>query len=404
MSLKMILYISLFLLTFFFPLDKVSIVVGEKIILESAIAEQVDAFIASSKKAYNREEIRSRVVDYLIEQEVLIYLAKKDTSLSVSSDQVDKVVSERLSFFKEQLGSVSALEEYFGVPYLEIKNILTSEAENMILADSFKQNLFSMVSISNSEVEDFYVSYKDSLPLTPFLYSYSCFEKKVSPKDSAQQEAYLLANSVLRKIEKKESSFEDFYSVYQGGDLGLFKRGTFIPEFEKVAFSLKSGDFSSPVLSSLGYHLIRLNERVGEKIDASHILFPIEIKKSDNERVINSLKKLSNANYSLSDIDSIALKNSILHGGVFKKAPEDQIPPSILKSLKNLPLESFSDVFLSSENIYSIVFLKEVYPPEKPDLYEYWGFIETLALEKKFSSFYKKWYNKNKEKVYIKVF
>ena len=120
--------------------------------------------------------------------------------------------------------------------------------------------------------------------------------------------------------------------------------------------------------------------------------------------MINSLKKLSNANYSLSDIDSIALKNSILHGGVFKKAPEDQIPPSILKSLKNLPLESFSDVFLSSENIYSIVFLKEVYPPEKPDLYEYWGFIETLALEKKFSSFYKKWYNKNKEKVYIKVF
>ena len=206
MSLKMILYISFFLLTFFFPLDKVSIIVGEKIILESAIAEQVDAFIASSKKAYNREEIRSRVVDYLVEQEVLIYLAKKDTSLSVSSDQVHKVVSERLSFFKEQLGSVSALEEYFGVPYLEIKNILTSEAENMILADSFKQNLFSMVSISNSEVEDFYVSYKDSLPLTPFLYSYSCFEKKVSPKDSAQQEAYLLANSVLRKIICKKTS------------------------------------------------------------------------------------------------------------------------------------------------------------------------------------------------------
>ena len=147
MSLKMILYISFFLLTFFFPLDKVSIVVGEKIILESSIAEQVDAFIASSKKPYNTEEIRTRVIDYLIEQEVLIYFAKKDTSLSVSSDQVNNVVSERLSFFKEQLGSVGALEEYFGVPYLEIKNILTSEAENMILADSFKQNLFSPVKL-----------------------------------------------------------------------------------------------------------------------------------------------------------------------------------------------------------------------------------------------------------------
>ena len=404
MWLKMILYISFFLFTIFFPLDKVSVVVGDKIILESSIAEQVDAFMGSSKKSYNRQEIRGRVIDYLIEQEVLIYFAKKDTSLSFSNEQVNNIVNERLSFFKEQLGSVGALEEYFGVPYLEIKNILTSEAENIILADSFKQNLFSMVSVSNSEVEDFYMSYKDSLPLTPFLYSYSCFEKKVLPQDSAREEAYSLANSVLKKIERKESSFEDFYSIHQGGDLGLFKRGTFIPEFEKVAFSLKEGTLSPPVLSSLGYHLIRLNKRVGEKIDASHILFPIHIKKSDNERVVNDLKKLAEANYNFINMDSIALKNKILYGGVYKKAPEDQIPPAILKSLKSMSLESFSDVFLSSENLYSVVFLKEVHPPEKPDLYEYWGFVENLALEKKFSNFYENWYDKNKRKVYIKIF
>ena len=399
----MILLISLFSL--FLPLDKIAVVVGEKIILESSVNEQVEAFIASSSDNIDRKEIRERVVDFLIEQEVLIHFAKKDTSLFVSSDQVNSVVSERLLFFKNQLGSVDALEEYFGVAYNDIKNILTSEAENMILADQFKQNLYSLISISNSEVEDFYISYKDSLPLTPFLYSYSCLEKKVSPDSSSLKDAYDLSSSVLGKIKNGEKSFESFYSLYQGGDLGLFRRGTFIPEFEEVAFSLAPGELSLPVLSSLGYHLIRLNSRVGEKIDASHILFPLQIKESDNIRVVNTLKDLSSAKYSSSQKDSIALKDKVVFGGVFNKAPEDQIPSSTLSILKNMPTDgSPSEVFKVDENIYSVVVLKEVFPPEKPDLYEYWSFIENLAFEKKFLDFYKHWYDKNKEKVYIKIY
>ena len=159
----MILLISLLSFSLFFPLDKISVVVGEKIILESSIGEQVEAFIASSSEPLNREEVRNRVVDFLVEQEVLVHFARKDTSLFVSPEQVNGVVSERLAFFKNQLGTVDALEDYFGVPYTDIKNILISEAENMILADMFKQNLYSMVSMSNTEVEDFYIAYKDSV-------------------------------------------------------------------------------------------------------------------------------------------------------------------------------------------------------------------------------------------------
>jgi parvulin-like peptidyl-prolyl isomerase len=63
----------------------------------------------------------------------------------------------------------------------------------------------------------------------------------------------------FQKLAKEFS--EDIGSKTKGGDLGFFKKGQMVPEFEKAAFSQKLGEVGEPVKTQFGYHLIKVVER-----------------------------------------------------------------------------------------------------------------------------------------------
>ena len=54
---------------------------------------------------------------------------------------------------------------------------------------------------------------------------------------------------------------EDPGSAARGGDLGFFPRGSMVPAFEEVAFSLEPGEMSDVVETQFGLHVIRVEER-----------------------------------------------------------------------------------------------------------------------------------------------
>lgn len=84
--------------------------------------------------------------------------------------------------------------------------------------------------------------------------------------------AHKKADDIKARIDKGEK-FEDLAKEFSddpgssklGGDLGYFGRGFMEPAFEDTMFSLKVGEVSAPVLTSFGFHIIKLEDIRGEK-------------------------------------------------------------------------------------------------------------------------------------------
>jgi len=52
-------------------------------------------------------------------------------------------------------------------------------------------------------------------------------------------------------------------SAADGGDLGFFRRGVMVAEFEKAAFTLPPGGISEPIRTKFGWHVLKVEERKG---------------------------------------------------------------------------------------------------------------------------------------------
>lgn len=76
------------------------------------------------------------------------------------------------------------------------------------------------------------------------------------------------AEKIRTDIINNVDTFENYAKKYSkcpsgqnGGDLGYFRRGQMVPQFEVVAFSLPIGEISQPVWTQFGWHLIKVTDR-----------------------------------------------------------------------------------------------------------------------------------------------
>ena len=103
--------------------------------------------------------------------------------------------------------------------------------------------------------------------------------------------AEIVGGAKFEDVAKRESA--DSVSGAQGGSLGKSTRGRLVPEFEKVAYALKPGELSQPVLTQFGYHLIKLDSRAGDTLSLRHILLRIEPSDSSAAKVDREADQLS---------------------------------------------------------------------------------------------------------------
>jgi parvulin-like peptidyl-prolyl isomerase len=179
------------------------------------------------------------------------------------------------------------------------------------------------------------------------------------------------------------------------------------PEYESVAFGLSVGEVSSPFKTELGYHLVLLEDRVGEKIKTSHILKRVEKGAVDIEKNRENLDLFlseQDVYNSVETFDSLCAHFSVDKAsfqGVFRNTPTSSLPPFLQKiSLDSL---GFQGPFLEKESLFFVrVFDYKV--SEKITLENYYSELFSLTQNQLMGNKIVNLINKEKEALYVEKF
>ncbi len=131
------------------------------------------------------------------------------------------------------------------------------------LRDELKTNIYvekasaKSVKVSDQDVAGFIKARHILLNTTGATPEERTKSEEANKAKLVQLTADIKAGTVKFEDAAKQNS-EDPGSKEKGGDLGWFKRGAMVAEFDEAAFKLKVGDISEPVKTVYGYHIIQV--------------------------------------------------------------------------------------------------------------------------------------------------
>lgn len=282
-------------------IDKVVAVVGKNIILQSDIENQYIQYRMQGLTDGTGKEVRARILEDLLLQKLMLNQAEMD-SITVTDDQVEAQMDQRIRYFVTRLGSQEKLEEQFGKSMSEIKEEVRQAVKDQMLQEQVQAKIMQNVVVTPKEVKDFFNGIpNDSLPLIQPEYEIVQIVKRppVSIDEKLQVKDRLY--QIRKRILEGESSFstmavlysEDPGSARQGGELGFAGKGVYATEFENVAFNLHDGEISDVVETQFGFHIIQLIERRGETVNCRHILLTAKVPVEALEKAQNQLDSVA---------------------------------------------------------------------------------------------------------------
>lgn len=263
-------------------LDRIVAVVGNEIITESELDLQMLRVAMRQKIDVKDPKERRKVLDELLNRKLMLAQAVLD-SVEVTEDMVSQQLDQQIRQFEAQYGSVQKLEQAAGMSISQMKREFREDIRKNLMVESLQREKFGQLTITHREVEEFFASFKDSLPQVPEQVELRQITAYPKVMDSFKETARAKANDLLDSI-RAGSDFaalarrfsDDVASAKNGGDLGQARRGLFVKEFEEAAFALQPGQVSGVVESPFGFHIIKQIERKGEAIRCSHILIRVQ--------------------------------------------------------------------------------------------------------------------------------
>jgi foldase protein PrsA len=219
-----------------------------------AAQEGAPPFPEEGSEQYN--QLKANIVNYLVNNE-LIRQEAAEMNVSVTKEEIDA----RMKEIVEQVGGQKKLEELLEKQGVKEEDLRT-QLEAQMLQDEVRTEVAKNVTVTEEEMKAYF---DDPANKEQFTQAATVDARHVlvkSKADANKVQALLKADGSdanWKKVAKEYST--DPGSKNSGGSLGSFPEGRMVPQFEKVAFSIKVNTISEPVKTQFGYHVIEVTKK-----------------------------------------------------------------------------------------------------------------------------------------------
>ena len=340
------------------PLDRIVAVVGTRPVLASQIEEEMVQQQAQGQTlptdSAGLATMRRQILDKLVELEILVQQAERDTSIKVTDQEVLDQVEQTYQNVRKQFNSENEFRDQirqarFG-SVEEWRRWLADEqrrqlyAQRLIEAQRQKGKL-RPIPPTDAQMREFWEQNKDQQPKRPATVSFRQIVIRPAPDSAARMRALQRAESLVVELRhgadfaaaaKRFSG--DSASAAQGGELGWFRRGVMVKEFEDVAFHIRPGEISPPIETAFGFHIINVERTQPAEVLARHVLITPEISEAQIAIARHRADSLHDAlaRGTTTSFDSLAkLYADPLETKLAEETPLTDLPPEYQKILSS---------------------------------------------------------------------
>jgi len=246
------------------PLDSIVALVDDDVILRSeldlAVKGIVERIRASGDSMPPQDLLERQVLERLIMRELQVQRALQ-TGIRVSDADIDQALvnlSQQNNITVQQLRQVI---ENDGEDFAEFRRNIGEE----LLTERLRQRIVnSMAPVSDTEVEILLAS--EDLSGGEFNISHILVALPEGATPQQIEEMQAKANDIHRRLEEgldfasAAISYSDSQEALEGGEVGWRDLNSIPAFFADAIRDLKPGDFTQPIRSPAGFHIVKVND------------------------------------------------------------------------------------------------------------------------------------------------
>jgi peptidyl-prolyl cis-trans isomerase SurA len=411
-------------------LDGIAAVVGDQVVLYSevsALAQQ------AAQGQPITDDLWSRALDRLVDQRVVIAKARQDTTLGVTGDVVEQQVDRQVQQLAAQVGGEAALEAAYGRSIPEIRLSLRDDVRDELLLQQYRARRLRQVTVTPGEVRSWFSQIPEAeRPLVPELVRVAHVVKVPAPNEAAKAEARAFAQALRDSIVAGQATIEalaDRHSddpgnvgpggTKKGGRYDSFRLSDLVPEFSAAAAALEPGQYSQVFETPFGFHVLRLNERVGDRVSFNHVLIEVPTGDDEVEQAREALRVLRDSVEAGVPFEAIARRHSedpysAQRGGFVSDPQSGQRDLNVaglgaqwkatIDTLEVGELSEPSEVaLLDGTEALHFVLLQKRTPPHRLSVEDDYALLSQYALQEKQQRVLGEWVTELRDEVYVDV-